>query len=76
NSKGFSGVVQNSTLLKETLLKVYKDLALEGVIVTNLIESPIRGRKGNREFLAHLTKGESSSTVQQIIEKIESLLQP
>ena len=52
--EGFSGVVDNQRVLEDVLVSVYRQLASEGVALVDLIESPIRGRKGNREFLALL----------------------
>lgn len=53
----FSGVVTGDQLLVETLLDVYKKLQAEDVGIEAIIESPILGRKGNREFLALLRYG-------------------
>lgn len=53
----FSGVVTGDQLLVETLLAVYKTLQEEGVGIEAIVESPILGRKGNREFLALLGYG-------------------
>jgi len=57
----FSGVIHDPWLLHDVLLNVYRQLKAEGVGVEHLVESPIRGRKGNREFLALLNKGEGLS---------------
>lgn len=54
---GFSGVVDDGETIKEILFLVYAQLATENVGIEAIIESPIQGRKGNREFLALLKPG-------------------
>jgi predicted rRNA methylase YqxC with S4 and FtsJ domains len=46
--------VDDAKLLREILMEIFLQLSREGVGVTDIIESPILGRKGNREFLALL----------------------
>lgn len=58
-SAGFSGIVDDPHMLRRILVDVFGQLASEGVGVVDLIESPILGRKGNREFLASLQLGEA-----------------
>jgi 23S rRNA (cytidine1920-2'-O)/16S rRNA (cytidine1409-2'-O)-methyltransferase len=53
----FSGVVQGKGALREILMDLIAGLADEGVGVEDGIESPLRGRKGNREFLFLLRLG-------------------
>jgi len=53
-TEGFHGVVDDAKLLREILMEIFLQLSREGVGVTDIIESPILGRKGNREFLALL----------------------
>ncbi len=55
--KGFAGVVEHWQQIQEILLLVYQQLETEGVGIKKIIESPIQGRKGNREFLALLEPG-------------------
>ncbi len=51
----FKGIVEDPEKLKDILEKVVDELADEKVYVKDIIESPIEGKKGNREFLALLT---------------------
>ncbi|MGH0052293.1 MAG: TlyA family RNA methyltransferase, partial [Sphaerochaetaceae bacterium] len=46
-----------SSLLMEVMLRVYDLLSAEGVGIHDLAMSPIRGHKGNVEFLALLKRG-------------------
>jgi 23S rRNA (cytidine1920-2'-O)/16S rRNA (cytidine1409-2'-O)-methyltransferase len=51
----FSGVVKSKKLLKDIMMHVYEILNEDNIRVQNLILSPIKGRKGNTEFLSYLT---------------------
>ena len=53
NSAGWSGAATEVRSILEDLLR---DLAAEGVIAEAALPSPIKGRKGNREFLFRLTR--------------------
>ncbi len=55
--KGFNGVVTRLEDLETILTRLFEDLALllPDWDIVNAIESPIKGPKGNREFLIHLT---------------------
>jgi 23S rRNA (cytidine1920-2'-O)/16S rRNA (cytidine1409-2'-O)-methyltransferase len=53
----FKGVVRGSGALRAILSDLVAGLEEEGVGVENALESPIRGRKGNREFLLLLRNG-------------------
>ncbi len=53
-TEGFDGVVRDNALLRQTLESVYQALRNEGVGVFDVCISPVRGHKGNREFLALL----------------------
>lgn len=53
-TEGFDGVVRDEELLRQTLESVYRALEGEGVGVFDVCISPVRGHKGNREFLALL----------------------
>ena len=47
----FSGVVREARAVRDILSDLIGDLGVEGVAVNRAMASPIRGRKGNREFL-------------------------
>lgn len=54
NNPLFDGVIKDNKLLEETLDKVIKNLEDQGFSLSKVIESPILGRKGNKEFLVKL----------------------
>ncbi|MFP5264255.1 MAG: TlyA family RNA methyltransferase [Blastocatellia bacterium] len=54
---GKSGVVTDPNKHRRVLCEVLRSAAATGFAVINLIESPILGAEGNREFLAHLKLG-------------------
>ena len=47
----FDGVIRNTDNLFPIVQEVIQDLQLEGVFVTKMLLSPIKGKKGNTEFL-------------------------
>lgn len=51
DTPGFDGVVRDSRLLEETLRRVVERLEAAGIAVVGATASPVRGRRGNREFL-------------------------
>ena len=51
----FSGVVKSKELLKDIMMHVYEILSEDNIGIQGLILSPIKGRKGNTEFLSYLT---------------------
>ncbi|MCK9286921.1 MAG: TlyA family RNA methyltransferase [Sphaerochaetaceae bacterium] len=69
---GFNGVVDDPLLIRDTLLHVKKSLFDDGIGMRDIVESPIHGRKGNREFLALLSRTVSLEEP-TIAEKIERL---
>ena len=70
----FKGVVKSIEKLKNILISVSEELAEENVYVRDIIESPIEGKKGNREFLALLTDKQELDQI-HISEKILSLFE-
>jgi len=56
----FRGVVRDPHAIRTILADLAQDLAAEGVMLEMAIASPIRGRKGNREFLFLLRTGTGS----------------
>jgi 23S rRNA (cytidine1920-2'-O)/16S rRNA (cytidine1409-2'-O)-methyltransferase len=57
----FSGVVEDMDFLLEVLNHVYDILKQDNVHIEDIIISPIKGRKGNIEFLSLLSKKEGIS---------------
>lgn len=64
--KGFNGVVTSEEDLKQVLTGVLQDLQglLPGWLAKNLLESPIKGPKGNREFLLELVPLQTEESVE------------
>ena len=54
--ENFFGVVEDPDLMKQTLTNVYENLRQDGVGILKATVSPIKGHKGNTEFLALLEK--------------------
>ncbi|MBO4409140.1 MAG: TlyA family RNA methyltransferase [Spirochaetales bacterium] len=59
--ENFHGVVEDPALMRETLVNVYENLEAEGVGIHMATVSPIKGHKGNTEFLALLRDGKGMS---------------
>ncbi len=69
----FKGVIEDSSLLYETLVGVYTSLKERGIALSQFVESPILGRKGNREFLA-LLNNEEGFTKEEFEERLKELI--
>ena len=57
--ENFFGVVEDPALMRSTLENVYEALTKDGVGIYDATVSPIRGHKGNTEFLALLKPGKA-----------------
>ena len=57
------GVVRGRALLLRTLLGLQQQLADEGVAVQRVLASPLRGRRGNQEFLFQISYRETPAAV-------------
>lgn len=55
--ENFFGVIQDPVLMETTLRNVYECLDNEGIGIYQATVSPIKGHKGNTEFLALLRRG-------------------
>jgi 23S rRNA (cytidine1920-2'-O)/16S rRNA (cytidine1409-2'-O)-methyltransferase len=53
----FDGVVRDASRLRGILEELFRDLEAEGVRVLKAVSSPLRGRRGNREYLLLLSLG-------------------
>lgn len=71
--RDFSGVVEDKDLLKKILLHVFDILKEDNVFIKDIILSPIKGRKGNIEFLSLLNKNNGLS-FDDFSEKINILI--
>ena len=60
--ESFDGIVRDEDVLIDLLISLKNDLRSEGVTMAALIFSPVRGRKGNREFLCRLTDRPGSAS--------------
>ncbi len=69
----FSGVVEDTTFLLEILNHVFDILKEDDVSIEDIILSPIKGRKGNIEFLSLLSK-EKGLNKEDYINKIKKIL--
>jgi 23S rRNA (cytidine1920-2'-O)/16S rRNA (cytidine1409-2'-O)-methyltransferase len=73
--ENFFGVVEDPVLMKQTLTNVYENLQQDGVGICNATVSPIRGHKGNTEFLALLKKKKDGNGFLSCEVFLNSLLQ-
>ncbi len=70
----FKGVVDDAEKLENILISVADELTDEKVYIRDIIESPILGKKGNREFLALLSDREILKR-NAVLKKIKSLFE-
>lgn len=62
NRGGFSGLVSDLRQREEIFSLLEKDLAREGIVVEERVESPVAGKKkGNRELVLKIRRGTSES---------------
>lgn len=71
---GKGGVVRDSAVHKQVILQVLKDARTLSLYPMGLIRSPLKGPKGNVEFLVALSDSEHSFDSQRVIETV--LLEP
>ena len=57
--ENFFGVIEDPELMKSTLEGVYENLTADGIGILHATVSPIKGHKGNTEFLALLKNADS-----------------
>lgn len=70
--ENFFGIVEDEDLMRETLKNVFANLQEENIGIYNAVKSPIKGHKGNTEFLALLKHG-TSWTSEQFLTACEVL---
>jgi len=58
----FDGVIKDDAVIITVLMRVFSQLAEEGIGISKFIASPILGAKGNREYLA-LLEGSGADTM-------------
>ncbi len=69
----FHGVVHDRDRLLEILACLVRDLHDEGAFVAGARESPLRGRRGNREFFFLLTR-EPEMATESVVESLRAIL--
>lgn len=71
DGNGFDGIIRDEKQQKEILIRTCRNLKSAGVFSHALIESPIFGKKGNREFLALLKEAPAPQhSIEELIEKL------
>lgn len=61
--ENFFGVIEDPELMRSTLEGVHENLTADGIGIVRATVSPIRGHKGNTEFLALLRRREDAGAV-------------
>ncbi len=74
DDKFFHGVLSNPSDVRDVLFKLSTDLYSEDVFVSEVIASPITGRKGNREFFL-LVERRKVATLNEVHHLIDSAMQ-
>ncbi|MBN1525277.1 MAG: TlyA family rRNA (cytidine-2'-O)-methyltransferase [Spirochaetales bacterium] len=71
--ESFTGVIDSSQTLHDILIPLAESLFREKTYITRATESPIKGKKGNREFF-FLLSNEQSAGINEIKKEIVTLL--
>ncbi len=67
---GAGGIVRDSAGHREAAMSVAEALATHGIGPCGLIASPVRGTKGNQEFLLHAVKGGAAIDIGTLLEGV------
>lgn len=59
--KNFNGVINDKTLLFDTVMKTARSILKEGLSISDIILSPVTGRKGNTEFFFFINSGDKGT---------------
>ena len=73
NRADFDGVVTDRKILMETVLETANGISNEGLSVSDIILSPVTGRKGNREFFFLINSG-GQDTLEDLEETVYKLV--
>lgn len=74
--ESFDGVLREPELLRRVLLETLRELRdRDGAIPVRILESPVRGAKGNREFLLDLRRQERGMEGNVAVATVESLVE-
>lgn len=71
--KVFNGVITDKSLLLDTVIETTRSILKEGLSISDVILSPVTGRKGNTEFFFYITKG-GRATPKDIEKTIRNLV--
>ncbi len=71
---GKNGVVRDKQIHKKVLVNVLESFQQIGFKILNLSFSPVKGPKGNIEFLAHLSERDKTDPVEKKLQEIEILV--
>lgn len=71
---GKGGVVRDQEKHYYVVKKIADIAAANSLYIKGIIESPVRGTKGNREFFIHLTKNQSCDFIKDIEGKIKEII--
>lgn len=74
NDESFDGILKDPADMRKALLMLIKDLACEHVYVHTVVPSPIKGRKGNREFFL-LVRNQKLHTFGQLRGLVDEAIQ-
>ena len=64
-----SGVIKSPKLHLEVLESVQKSLNQDGLYIQNITVSPVKGQKGNIEFLAYINRNKTWISAQDIVKQ-------
>lgn len=64
-----NGIVKSKDLRDQAMIDFFKWCEAEGLFIRSFIDSPIKGKNGNIEFLAHFKKGDVKSMSVAELEK-------
>ncbi|MBI9109033.1 MAG: TlyA family rRNA (cytidine-2'-O)-methyltransferase [Spirochaetales bacterium] len=63
----FDGIIRDKAVLESVVRDTARRLGDDGIKVEAVLESPIKGQKGNTEYLFRLSQGESGSNTDNIL---------
>jgi 23S rRNA (cytidine1920-2'-O)/16S rRNA (cytidine1409-2'-O)-methyltransferase len=75
NDNNFDGILRDTSDIRKALLRLIEDLAREQVHVHSVVPSPIKGRKGNREFFL-LVRKQQAHTPEHVSNLVDGAVQP
>lgn len=67
---GKKGVIKDKKVHKDVIRDIYTFCKEIDLNIAGLTYSPVKGAEGNREYLAHITKGLSDMDIDKLIEEV------